>query len=168
MVVSYDFIRTPAGPAKKLMRPQDHQTALFTYPIIVTVLLLQTARGAAQMIVAGIMVVATVFFVRLAAHYIWTPLFKKTGFWTTSLLLGGSIIAGGLAMVAAGATLGRPAGFALKLVSAATAAGLLCSWALAAMRCAQDKPRATGQSRGHPHSVLFRPSPPRTRLRPAR
>jgi hypothetical protein len=107
-------------------------------PLIVALVLVREAGGAAQTMAAVIATIATTVLVPIAAGIVWTPLLRKPGFWWSSLVLGFAIAAVGLAAAAAGVELGGLRGMGRLSLSAAMM-GLIFSWGLAAIRGAQHK-----------------------------
>ena len=141
--------------------PKDFSVA---FPLPITFLVVQASSGVAQSIAAVIAAIATTGIVYIAAPVVWAPILRKVGFWWSSMLLGGAIVAVAFAAIIAGVKLGVPRR-AWELPVSAALAGLLFSWALAAIRGAQDMKGPTiSQSRYSP-SAVFRPLPLRSRLR---
>jgi hypothetical protein len=119
------------------MTPKDPRNFSPAVPLIVGILLMKEAQGAAETTVAVFAVIATVAFVNPAANRVWAPLLRRAGFWRTSLLLGGALSAVGLGAAAISTRLGLSSGMRNILLQSAIA-GLLYSWGLAALRAAQD------------------------------
>ena len=142
------------------MTTQEYRSVSFTVPIIVTMLLLQEASGVAQTTVTVIAAMAATGFVFIVAHFVWTPILRKTGLWWSTLLLGCAIVAGFLAAAVTGVKLGAPAGFAWKLSVNSAIMVLLFSWVLAALRAAQEPKSPDQPSESKPPSRLFRPGRP--------
>jgi hypothetical protein len=127
------------------MGSQNSKNFAIAVPVVIALIVVQGASGVASTMAVVIEAIATTFFVYLAAGFIWAPLLKRIGFWWSSLFLGSAIVAMGLAAAIAGAKLGGLRGiWSVSLYAANT--GLLLSWALAAVRGAQDKITPTQSS----------------------
>ena len=123
---------------KSSMSTQTPKVFLLPVPMFVALFLVFGASGVPQLLAAVVAAIATNIFIFLGAHFVWTPLLKRAGFWWSSFLLGCAIVAVGLAAAVAHIKLGDPRGMG-ELSLKAAIAGLLFSWCLAAMRGAQDK-----------------------------
>jgi hypothetical protein len=106
--------------------------------LAIAILLVWKADGIAQTIAAVVAAISTTIFVYLAAHYVWDPLFKKRGFLQTTILLGVALALVGFTAALAHVRLGDRRGLWEPALLAAIS-GLLFSWALAAMRGAQEE-----------------------------
>lgn len=118
------------------MTSSDAKNFSVTLPVVVVLLSLPPSAGflpvAAAVAAAGV----TIPVVYRAAHLIWTPLLARVGFVRTSLLLGGAIVALGVA-AAFTSRYFHAGGWAGNLALRSAIMGLLLSWALAAVRGAR-------------------------------
>jgi hypothetical protein len=136
------------------MRKQDAKAFSDSYPLIVIFIMMLQARGGVQLVLAGFAALATISFIPVVANLAWAPMLKKAGLWWTALLLGCAIVSVIIGAGITGPHRGGSHGIGNALLGAATS-GLLFSWVLAAMNCAED----TASS--NPYSG---PTPIRSRL----
>jgi hypothetical protein len=119
------------------MRKRDSKAFSDAYPLIVIFIMMMQARSGAHLVLAGFAALATISFIPVVANLAWAPLLKKAGLWWTALLLGCAIVSVIVGAGISGINRGGSHGIWNVLLGAATS-GLLFSWVLAAMTCAED------------------------------
>lgn len=101
---------------------------------------MKVPHGVTQIVATVVAAIVTITLIPLGARFVWMPVLMKKGLWWATLLLACAILAWFLAtLVGSAARLLDPNSFLWSLATRCAIAGLLYSWGLAAIRCAQEK-----------------------------
>lgn len=118
------------------MPEQAPMAFLLPVPIFVVLFLVLGASGVPQVMAAVAASIAANILIFAGAHFVWTPLLRRSGLWRSGLLLGCALVAAGLAAAVARMKWSDYRGMGEVSLKAAIAC-LLFSWTLAALRGAQ-------------------------------